>query len=198
FDNIPVEVTGNNPPAAIQTFDELLLPDTLKSNLAKAEFTKPTPVQKHGMPIILSGRDVMACAQTGSGKTQETRTFIDRVLLKNPRKWRNTKDVASTADEFHILKEGLRIVDEVRDCLVKRIADIQEQKLYEQLNNVSPGNTYTNTTYHQDIDFKISERRKNIGKTGIVLDSSQIESLSTHFKGLKTVLDQAKQPRSDR
>jgi superfamily II DNA/RNA helicase len=41
----------------------------LKSNLAKAEFTKPTPVQKHGMPIILSGRDVMACAQTGSGKT---------------------------------------------------------------------------------------------------------------------------------
>jgi superfamily II DNA/RNA helicase len=69
FDNIPVEVTGNNPPAAIQTFDELLLPDTLKSNLGKAEFTKPTPVQKHGMPIILSGRDIMACAQTGSGKT---------------------------------------------------------------------------------------------------------------------------------
>ena len=69
FDNIPVEVTGNDPPAAMQTFDELLLPDTLKSNLAKAEFTKPTPVQKHGMPIILSGRDVMACAQTGSGKT---------------------------------------------------------------------------------------------------------------------------------
>ena len=110
----------------------------------------------------------------------------------------NTKDVASTADEFHVLKEGLRIVDEVRDCLVKRIADIQEQKLYEQLNNVSPGNTYTNTTYHQDIDSKTSEGTKNIGKTGIVLDSSQIESLSAHFKGLKTVLDKAKQPRRDR
>ena len=62
-------MTGNKPPAAIQTFDELLLPDTLKSNIAKAEFTKPTPVQKHGMPIILMGRDIMACAQTGSGKT---------------------------------------------------------------------------------------------------------------------------------
>lgn len=69
FDNIPVEVTGNAPPVAIQTFDELLLPDTLKANLAKAEFTKPTPVQKHAMPAILMGRDVMACAQTGSGKT---------------------------------------------------------------------------------------------------------------------------------
>ena len=69
FDNIPVEVTGNNPTAPIQTFDELFLPDTLKSNLGKVEFTKPTPVQKYGIPIILNGRDIMACAQTGSGKT---------------------------------------------------------------------------------------------------------------------------------
>ena len=69
FDNIPVEVIGNNPTAPIQTFDELFFPDTLKSNLGKAEFRKPTPVQKYGIPIILNGRDIMACAQTGSGKT---------------------------------------------------------------------------------------------------------------------------------
>ena len=79
FDNIPVEVTGNKPPAAIQTFDELLLPDTLKSNIARAEFTKPTPVQKYGMPIILTGRDIMACAQTGSGKTVRFYVFTDIV-----------------------------------------------------------------------------------------------------------------------
>ena len=103
----------------------------------------------------------------------------------------------STTDEFTILKDGLRIVDEARDCLVKRIADIQEQKLYEQLNNVSPGSC--TKTKRLDLETKSPGERKIIEKsTVVVLESSQVEALSTHFKGLKTILEQIKQPRRGR
>lgn len=69
YDDIVVEVGGTNPPQAIVTFEEAALCESLKKNVSKTGYVKPTPVQKHGIPIISAGRDLMACAQTGSGKT---------------------------------------------------------------------------------------------------------------------------------
>ncbi|KAI4878842.1 hypothetical protein NFI96_033551, partial [Prochilodus magdalenae] len=69
YDDILVDVSGSSPPNAIMTFEEAGLCETLSKNVAKSGYVKPTPVQKHGIPIISAGRDLMACAQTGSGKT---------------------------------------------------------------------------------------------------------------------------------
>jgi len=41
-------------------------------NIVKANYTVPTPIQKAAIPVINAGRDLMACAQTGSGKTVRT------------------------------------------------------------------------------------------------------------------------------
>ncbi|KAM9820349.1 putative ATP-dependent RNA helicase DDX4 [Neosynchiropus ocellatus] len=69
YDDKMVDVSGVNPPQAIMTFDEAAFCESLRRNIDKSGYTKPTPVQKHGIPIVSAGRDLMACAQTGSGKT---------------------------------------------------------------------------------------------------------------------------------
>ncbi|XP_020661226.2 putative ATP-dependent RNA helicase DDX4 isoform X2 [Pogona vitticeps] len=69
YDDIPVEVSGPDKPPGILTFKEAALCQTLIENIDRAGYKKLTPVQKHSIPIILAGRDLMACAQTGSGKT---------------------------------------------------------------------------------------------------------------------------------
>ena len=69
YDEIPVEVTGQNRPAPIQSFDQAGMFEQCAANIRRANFTKPTPVQKYTIPIVNTGRDLMACAQTGSGKT---------------------------------------------------------------------------------------------------------------------------------
>ncbi|XP_031951160.1 probable ATP-dependent RNA helicase DDX4 isoform X1 [Corvus moneduloides] len=69
YDENVVEVSGLDPPAALMSFADSNICHTLTVNIAKAGYSKPTPVQKYSIPIILAGRDLMACAQTGSGKT---------------------------------------------------------------------------------------------------------------------------------
>lgn len=69
YENIPVETTGENIPEGINKFTHPPLDKHLLDNIVLARYTVPTPVQKHSIPIVLNGRDLMACAQTGSGKT---------------------------------------------------------------------------------------------------------------------------------
>ncbi|XP_051753230.1 DEAD-box helicase 3 X-linked b isoform X2 [Ctenopharyngodon idella] len=69
YDDIPVEATGHNCPQHIESFHDLEMGEIVMGNIALSRYTRPTPVQKYAIPIIKSKRDLMACAQTGSGKT---------------------------------------------------------------------------------------------------------------------------------
>ena len=51
------------------SFASLGLIDPLVRTLEALGYTKPTPVQLQAIPAVLAGRDVMAAAQTGTGKT---------------------------------------------------------------------------------------------------------------------------------
>jgi ATP-dependent RNA helicase DeaD len=51
------------------SFSELGLPDNILSALIALEYQQPTPVQAESIPILLNGTDLLAQAQTGTGKT---------------------------------------------------------------------------------------------------------------------------------
>ena len=56
-------------PAPAPTFDDFGLHPLLLQSIAETGYTTPTPIQAQAIPVVVSGRDVMGAAQTGTGKT---------------------------------------------------------------------------------------------------------------------------------
>ncbi|ORY97986.1 P-loop containing nucleoside triphosphate hydrolase protein [Syncephalastrum racemosum] len=69
YNNISVKVEGDNPPPGFDQFENADLHPQMKENIRLARYDIPTPVQRNSISIVTAGRDLMACAQTGSGKT---------------------------------------------------------------------------------------------------------------------------------
>ena len=64
-------------------FDELDLEDEILDGLEDMHFEEMTPVQEHTIPVILEGRDLIGCAQTGTGKTAAyTLPLLNKLLLE--------------------------------------------------------------------------------------------------------------------
>jgi ATP-dependent RNA helicase DDX3X len=69
YDDIPVQASGSDVPSPVSSFAEIDLGEGLNRNIKRCNYVRPTPIQRHAIPIAMAGRDLMACAQTGSGKT---------------------------------------------------------------------------------------------------------------------------------
>jgi ATP-dependent RNA helicase RhlE len=69
----------------MNTFSELTVSPVLKANLGRHGFVEPTPVQAESLPSALAGRDVVATAQTGTGKTLAfVLPILDFLIKKQP------------------------------------------------------------------------------------------------------------------
>jgi ATP-dependent RNA helicase DDX5/DBP2 len=64
-----IKVQGRSVPRPITTFEEAGFPQYLMTSIRAQGFSSPTPIQCQAWPMALIGRDVVAIAQTGSGKT---------------------------------------------------------------------------------------------------------------------------------
>lgn len=62
-------VNGDDVPPPCKTFKDMRFPKPILDALKEKGIMRPTPIQVQGMPVILSGRDMIGIAFTGSGKT---------------------------------------------------------------------------------------------------------------------------------
>ncbi|WP_404402838.1 DEAD/DEAH box helicase [Idiomarina seosinensis] len=75
------------------TFSELGLCPEILAALTRQGYTQPTPIQQQAIPAVLAGNDVMAAAQTGTGKTAGFTLPILEMLKDNERAKANTARV---------------------------------------------------------------------------------------------------------
>ena len=66
------------------TFSELPINDNLKRAIARRGYSDPTPIQEKAIPAVLSGRDVIGLANTGTGKTAAFLVPMIHKILCNP------------------------------------------------------------------------------------------------------------------
>jgi len=70
------------------TFEAMALAAPLKQVLQELEYTTPSPVQAQAIPLLLEGRDLLGCAQTGTGKTASFALPILNAIHEDPRNTR--------------------------------------------------------------------------------------------------------------
>lgn len=64
-----IKVSGKDIPKPVQKWSHCGLTRPILDTIEKLGYDKPTPIQMQALPVIMSGRDVIGVAKTGSGKT---------------------------------------------------------------------------------------------------------------------------------
>jgi ATP-dependent RNA helicase RhlE len=92
----------------LSSFSDLSLHPNLLRNVSALGFETPTPIQAAAIPAALGGRDVLACAETGSGKTAAFLLPILHALLAKPRGATRALVLAPTRELAQQIADDLR------------------------------------------------------------------------------------------
>ena len=174
------------------TFSSLGLSPELTEALANLKFSKPYPIQQQAIPAILSGKDVLGIAQTGSGKTasyvlpilmnlQETTTHKNRhvnVLVLVP-----TRELAQqVSGVFYML--GKDLPNRIKTLAVYGGVSINPQMMSMNGVNVlvaTPGRllelTETNAVHLSEIDTLVLDEADKMLNLGFQQEMERILAL---------------------
>ncbi|RZC59912.1 hypothetical protein C5167_007207 [Papaver somniferum] len=67
--NVTAALDSAPAPAPIESFTNMCLHESIMKDISFHKYSTPTSIQAQAMPVALNGRDLLCCAETGSGKT---------------------------------------------------------------------------------------------------------------------------------
>jgi len=172
----------------MQHFSELNLCSALRNNLDQNDFVTPTPVQAQAIPPLMEGRDVVATAQTGTGKTFAFSIPLIEALAPMPRGktiraliLTPTRELAIQIDAaFRQLAHGMHI----RTAVV--VGGMSESN---QLRDIKAGAQVVIATPGRLCDY-LDRRLIDLSDTGtVVLDEADRMLDMGFLPSLHTILD---------
>ena len=136
----------------MKTFEDFDLPKSLHKAVEELGFTNPTPIQEKAFPVILSGRDMMGIAQTGTGKT-----FA--YLLPILKQWKFQK-----TDSPRVL-----ILVPTRELVVQVVEEVQKLTTYMSVRTLGIYGGVNINTQRKDLALGVDIL---VGTPGRVMDLS--------------------------
>jgi ATP-dependent RNA helicase RhlE len=169
-------------------FSELNLCTALRTNLEKNNFVIPTPVQAQAIPPLMEGRDVVATAQTGTGKTLAFAIPILEALMAMPRSKSIKALILSPTRELAIqIEEAIsELTPGTRITTAVVVGGMSEAR---QLRDVAQGAEIVIATPGRLCDY-IDRRLINLSETAmIVLDEADRMLDMGFLPSLRLILD---------
>lgn len=120
--DIPATVTGEDwdqEANKITTFEACKFDAGISEAIKRCKWTKPTPIQQHTIPIVAAKRDLMACAQTGSGKTAAFALPIIQALIDADCEGEQIEDREPIHPECLIVAPTRELVQQIQRDIVK-------------------------------------------------------------------------------
>ncbi|URN96232.1 MAG: DEAD/DEAH box helicase [Candidatus Pristimantibacillus lignocellulolyticus] len=140
------------------TFNDLNIAPEILKGLSKENYTTPTPIQEQAIPAVLAGRDLLGCAQTGTGKTAAFAVPIIQLLS-------NRKSNSNTGRRIRSL-----ILTPTRELAIQISDNIKAYSLYTDV---------LCTAIVGGVSQKVQERALNHGADIIIATPGRLIDLIT-------------------
>ena len=121
------------------SFKKLNVIDPIYNALTDVGYTQPTEIQTKAIPTILSGKDVISCAQTGTGKTAAFAIPILQLLSQKPTKKKNIRALIVTPTRELALQIEENFIDYSTNLPLKSLAIFGGVGVNPQINKLKNG-----------------------------------------------------------